>query len=97
VPFERFQQRVVVGGDPADTQARQAVRLRQHVDRYGRGRPVDGLRQGTGPIQLETAVDLVGDQAQAVVVAQADQGAPGRLVGHRPATVSVSASDAVRW
>src|SRR5689334_4519706 len=66
------QHRVILAGDPADAQARQAVGLGDAVQRDRPLVPVGGLRQRPRRVELRAAVDLVAEQVDAAAAGQLD-------------------------
>ncbi len=72
----------VAAGEPADAQAGKAVGLGGDVEREGRLGQVRRLRQGALPVDLDAAVHLVAEEADAALVAQLDQRAKRRFVRH---------------
>ena len=81
--LQPLEHRAVAAGEPADAQAGQAVGLGHHAERERGRRQVGRLRERRGALRLEPAVDLVGEQPDAALLAQRDERRPGRGVGQR--------------
>ena len=82
--LERREQRRVAGRAPADAQAAETPALGQGAQRDGAGIEVRPGWEAVGDIELEAAIDLVGEHVEAVAIGQRDERGLG-LVRHRGA------------
>ena len=74
--LEPGEERAISAGQPTHPEARQAQRLRRHVEADASLGGVHRGQQGPGGVGLQPAVDLVAEQHQVALVAQRRQPSP---------------------
>src|SRR5262245_14136265 len=78
---------MVPGRYPADAQTGESVGLRHHAERQAALIHFGGGRQPARWIELQAAINLVGEQPDAVLAAQRNQAVEGRTADDLPSRV----------